>query len=91
MIDETVKTLLAIRIWATESAVSSEGPDEIRIIMIGKTAMSVDTMSMTLPITTPFREIRFIFRAAPPNDAPILIVRTMPGLRKRREGPHRVT
>jgi hypothetical protein len=63
MMDETLKTLLAIRTWVIESAVSSEGPDEMRMyIMIGKTAMFVDTMSTMLPITAPFREIRFILR-----------------------------
>src|SRR5262249_16419002 len=89
MIDETLKTLLAIRTWVTKSAVSPEGPDEIRIyIMIGKTAMVVDTMSTMLPITTPFREIRFIFVPPFPNDAPTM--RTMTGPRKRREGLQRV-
>jgi len=68
MMDETLKTLLAVRTWVIESAVSPEGPDEIMIyIMIGKRAMIVDTWSTMLPITTPFREIRFIFRPALPK------------------------
>jgi hypothetical protein len=63
MMDEAPKTVLAFRTSVIESAVTSEGPDEIRTyIMIGKTAMFVDTMSTMLPITTPFREIRFIRR-----------------------------
>jgi len=68
MMDETLNALLAIRTRVAESAVTSESPDEIRMyIMIGKTAMFVDTMSTMLPITTPFREIRFILPPALPK------------------------
>jgi len=66
MMDETLKALLAIRAWMVEPAVSPEGPDEMRMyIMIGKTAMFVDTMSTMLPMTTPFRDIRFILPCLP--------------------------
>src|SRR5215471_21778331 len=77
MMDETLNALLAIRTRVAESAVTSESPDEIRMyIMIGKTAMFVDTMSTMLPITTPFREIRFIRRLTLPgsttNSIPVM-------------------
>src|SRR5262249_37371491 len=55
-------------IWLAVPA--SNGPDEIRIYTItGKTTMFVARMSTTLPIATPFREIRFIIPAPLPIDA----------------------